>query len=212
MSYYSALSGLPAVSDNKGNTYIQAPTHEYENAHRFVYVLNPTVGSGHTVTVARTNSADIYPAIVIYLFSGVASHDQDGGTTSFPSDVTTVAPGLLTPVGAGALCITGMAINKADTPTVTGGLTKSDVPQSLGVCIVNSSAYIIQTSIAAFNPTWNWSTADKAATSSIIFAKAAGGAKGAKGGGKGNKGGGGVHILSPEGAILINIGNPGLDM
>lgn len=146
---------VPALSDSKSNTW--APLTAQINAgivNRLFYCFNPTVGSGHTFTLAGSTT---FPSIQVDAFDnmGSGSFDVENGTT-FTNQIT-VQPGSVTPSQANTLVIAGIGFetNSGGAVSVDGGFTANTSPQVPGSNEGGSIAYLVLSSIAAQNPTWN---------------------------------------------------------
>lgn len=151
VSYTPAAA--PTISDSKGNTWTGL-TSTYTSVLsrcRLYYCVNPTVGSGHTFTSAATA-----PALCVYAYSGgkaTSPFDAENGAGVSPG--TTVAPGTVTPSEDNELVVCGFGAAGTTTPTIGGGFTIRDhVPFVSGQCYACDLADLIQTSLAAANPTW----------------------------------------------------------
>ncbi len=151
--------GLPDVFDNKGNNLLPAITVVAGFNGSFIrntlyYVEPTTVGAGHTVSVLDRGFR--YPTVHALAFS-CASHLRlvDVSTVNGGGLTTTLAPGSLTPSAANALIVAAAATTGGTITAVGGsftGLTATALVggQHFGL----GSAYLIQTSAAASNPTF----------------------------------------------------------
>lgn len=144
-----------ALSDNKSNTWTPLTASEIAGGvgGKLYYSSSPTVGSGHTFTIG-TSSA---PTIYAQAFSGVSTStpfdQQNGGTAT---GGTTVQPGSVTPSQNNELIVTMLGFNGAATPTsINSSFVKTDEQNfGAGNNYGGAMAYLIQTSLAAVNPTW----------------------------------------------------------
>lgn len=164
-------------SDSKGNTWTLAilvsPTGEFSSTDTY-YAANPIVGTGHTFTNTPNFSES-----QILAFSGVVTTSPLDTPTS--ASMTSGTPGSVTPTNNGSLIITGVkSDNPGDTYTIGSGYTiAGQIPFSAGVNFGGAAAYLIQTTAAAANPTWNVTPSgafDQVASTQCVFIAAAGGA------------------------------------
>lgn len=153
----------PTISDSKGNMWnLVQPLNISGGAvagSEIFYSTNPIVGASHTFTVNST-----YPSICVLAFSGVPNFIEKKVGNSQTSG-STLAPGSVTPTAANALVITGYAASINGTLTINTG-TISDQAGGTNAQKVGA-AYTIQTSAAAFNPTWTLSGAASLPSASI---------------------------------------------
>jgi hypothetical protein len=169
---YQAQTATP--SDNKSNTWT-ALTGRVNGTNeiwiRIFYCVNPTVGSGHTVTFSATSS---FPVIMFSAFSGAGAYDKESGGGS-SGNVTSIQTGSLTPTENNSLLYTALCTGV----TATGyGINSSFsvVDSELGQGAVNMGAACgrkIQTTAGAENPTWSWTTTNSAAVAMAVFKAAA---------------------------------------
>ena len=168
----------PTITDSKSNSWTALSTYnagESWPTMTIFYSAGGTVGSGHTFTA--TASA-LFPSIVAMAFSGAdtgAPFDgEDSGTDSADS-TESVQPGSITPNTDNALVVTGLSLfTSTDDPDIDGGFTEGPFiifqgSQSIPI----ASAYLIQTSAAAANPTWSWTGASTRTTAIASFKAAA---------------------------------------
>ena len=175
---------VPVFQDNKGNGNAtqSAAYFNYVGAGTILgifYWENPIVGTGHTFTAAASNTR-LAGAFSVAAFSGVAtssSIDQ----TSFANvgNTTSIQPGSITPTQNNELVITGWTMNGngvTDTPTCSGTTAAYVTPRGGALpCLGAGLAYVIQTTAAAVNPTWSWTSNDYATSVIASFKQAAGG-------------------------------------
>jgi hypothetical protein len=175
VSVASLASGpVAAVSDNKSNSYTALTARVRGSVRQVTWyaVGTPTVGSGHTITVAGTG---IYSAVVAYAFAGVASYGgQETGATGPSSPLAT---GSVTPSADGALLWSSLGseiVLAPDTDTIpagfTGGLT---IPYGGGNNFQVSGAYLVQSTAAAISPSWTWPGGNRNAVASVAVFTAA---------------------------------------
>ena len=168
---YTGTTPTPTVSDSKGNTWVgltqKSTTTPITN--RLFYCANPTVGSGHTFTIGGST---IFGGIAAAAFSGTLASPYltENGATSGASSVTTIQPGSVTPSQDNCLIIAGMNANSlASQPSISGGFTALSLAGSSGNYGAFGIAYLIQTSAAAANPSWTWTTAQEANATIAVF-------------------------------------------
>ncbi len=147
----------PAISDSKGNTWFVAKRQSVGRGETIAYAWGSglVVGTGHTFTFTL---AAQFGSGQAWAFSGVetASDPLDqtnGGGNAF---TTTQATGSVTPTADGELLISGLGFdNQAALPTVNGGFSTpyGDIGSG-GAYLGSASAYLIQSTAAAANPTW----------------------------------------------------------
>lgn len=168
---YTGFSVTPTLSDSKGNTWSQltAKTHG-ETRSVLYYCASPTVGSGHTFTIAGNST---YAAICVSAFSGAHSSPFDTENGSAWNG-TSAQPGSVTPSEDSALVVSGLSLRglyaTGQSASINSGFTISD--ESLGVDLQSlhcALAYAIQTTATAVNPTWSWGTSDAFATTIAVF-------------------------------------------
>lgn len=167
--------GTPTVSDSKGNTYTALTSITAVSGSsrlNLYYCYAPTVGTGHTFTIAGSG---IYAGVGAAAFSGAASSPLDAQTGATAA-ATTVQPGSITPSVADALLISAAGFDSSGTISVNGGFTEvSELAFSGGVNFGVQLAYLIQTSAAAANPTSTTTVSANLTAKLAAFQAAAGG-------------------------------------
>jgi len=154
------LSAASTLSDSKGNTWtsLTAKVVGSHSATTLFYCLNPTVGSGHTFTLA----GGLFQGLFIQAWSGAAASsafDAQNGATS--ASASSLATGSVSPVEDNELIVSGTCHYTSTGPSVNSSFTISDsAPYSAGVNLAGSMAYLVQTTKAAVNPTWSWTGAN----------------------------------------------------
>lgn len=171
ISWYDAVTANPTVSDSKSNTWTALTLSSCslaDGSERLYYCKNPTVGSGHTFTVAGTS---IFAPICVQCFSGGSTAELDQQNTfDYTAGLTSAATGSLTPVADDSLIITGLhTYNATSAIGINGGFTAEIQNYSAGVSQGGAIAYLIQTTAAAANPTWSWTSNSFAALSMAVF-------------------------------------------
>jgi len=165
------------VSDSKSNTWIPVWTQPGQPGgdmvQQFFYCFTPTVGTGHTFTVTSL-SASGYPSIFVFAFSGMTggAYQTRSGAGNF-GQASPLATGSVTPSVNGALLLSGFAPNIG---TITGlaltptGFTLKNLAGVGGVNFPGTTAYTVQATAAAINPTWAWTHgAVSTAASTVVF-------------------------------------------
>ena len=166
----------PTPTDSNTNTWTPLTAQTYTGVLRvrIWYVVNPTVGPGHTFQATATG---VYPTLVVGAFAGVtvtAPFDVQNGAIA--AATTAIQPGSVTPAQANEIVITGLSTDNGS----------SAIGINLGYTIVatepadnfnegTSMAYLVQTAAAATNPTWAWTGSVRIASVIAAF-KDAGGA------------------------------------
>ncbi len=154
----SASSVRP--TDSNGNQYLPLTSHGHavtDVAHRLWYCQSPTVGAGHTFTLSYTSGGGSHLSLTVAAFAGahVSPYDlQENGTET--GSAATIQPGSITPTEANCLVITSLGNFNDATFSIDGGFTIVEtVAQVAAAHMGGSLAYLIQTSAAAANPTWD---------------------------------------------------------
>ncbi len=167
-----AFAGV-TFSDSKGNTYtaLTSVRHSIFD-HSLAYCLNPTVGSGHTFTTSGASE----PSVECELFGGVDAYDQESG---FGGATLTPQPGSITPPEDGCLFVTGLNADNNSSWSINSSFTlAASINSSPGTYAGSASAYKIQTTAGAENPTWTATGNANTVTTMATFTPTAGGGGG----------------------------------
>lgn len=159
-----------AISDSQSNTWSTAVTKTDTARVRVMYCYAPTTNASHTFTATQNGS---YVALVAMAFSGAASSPLDQTNSNGGTGVTSIQPGSVTPTQDNELVICGISGNAPGAPdslSVNGGFTVADSGVNVtGTCFGIAAAYLIQTTAAAANPTFSWTTSSGSQTVSATF-------------------------------------------
>ncbi|MBV9805187.1 MAG: hypothetical protein JO130_18460 [Solirubrobacterales bacterium] len=149
VSWYTG-GGSVSVSDSLGNAWTLGSSYASSSDAGLAtyYCSSPTVGSGHTFTVASADS----PSICVAAFSGTRAGGtpdmQVGSTTSYQT-------GSGTPGANGDLVITGIQSTDTSVPTAPTSFTLLDAFAYVsGADYAMGMAYYVQATAAALNPSW----------------------------------------------------------
>jgi hypothetical protein len=155
VSYYDQTAA-PSFSDNKGNTWTaltawQSAVGSPSYFDRIYYCLSPTVGTGHTFSVAGASS---FSSIAVQAWSGITAFDKEvAGNFSHATSVTSNS---LTPAESNELIIVGggASVGSNVLCTIDSSFTISDQHDTIGgqsFCIL--MAYKIKSDSSAESPT-----------------------------------------------------------
>lgn len=152
--------GAVTISDSKSNTWTARTEYDASGdpGVRFYDCFNPTVGTGHTFTIAGTG---VYASVGALAFSGMASGSFDQVSGANATGVTTIQPGSITPAANDAVVISGMGWNpsSSQTPTINGSFSSPTyIDPGFGTTYGTAISYWIQTTATASNPTWACAT------------------------------------------------------
>lgn len=168
-----------AFSDSNGNTWHSLGTTQGNGVTPgtiTLYYAYDKAGAALVVGAGHTASwTSFFPIVSFAAWSGSLSGHVDPIDTSTAfgpaSNATTVQPGSITPSASGALLITGMAA-EADTGTysIDSGFTiLAQSPFTPGTNFGGGFAYIVETAIAAKNPTWTIGSAQPLVAAMAAF-------------------------------------------
>lgn len=172
----SAFFATIVLSDNKTNTWTARTFYDDGGnpAGKLFYCVSPSVGSGHTFSIATGR----FPTIAIAAWSG--SHatpvDQETGTVT---TATTISTGSITPSVDNCLVIAACAVQSqipvvsAGTPVMLDSVAESGNAWGAGL------AYEIQTTATAGGVTFSHASSTHWAATIISFKPATGGGGGA---------------------------------
>ena len=174
-------NGVPAlstVSDSKSNTWTALTARSTTNCRtRLYYVLNPSVGASHTVTVNEVGGA---VSLAFHAFGGVTFTYEQEAAGGNASGVVTISPGSQTPGSNGALVVS----NFANASGVLSGLACGSgltvyqhSPYTGGSNYGSALSALEQTTAAAINPAWTWTNNVDAVASGAVFTVVPGGAQ-----------------------------------
>lgn len=175
VGYYFPNAAALVLSDSKGNIYTTAITKFDGNSSQVTlfYKLNPTVGTGHTFTLAGTAT---YCTLCAAAFSGVNTvFGIDQVSAGGANSGSPVLPGSITPGATGSLVWAGSSVLGTATPSQTfaigSGMNALDqVPYLSGQYFGSLGAYLIQTPAAAINPSISYTgTPGAMAAASMSF-------------------------------------------
>lgn len=166
------------ITDNKGNVWLTATGQVGgDSGGQWWYVVNPTVGAGHTVTITGGTCVG---SIFISAWSGIATPalDQQNGAAS--ANAQSLQPGSITPSANGALVLAGLSQAGSAISGLGisgGGFTAllDSVAFSAGTTEGGAVASVIQTTASATNPTYAWTSFVPATVEIVAFNGAAGG-------------------------------------
>jgi hypothetical protein len=185
VSYVGAAA--PTLSDSNGNTWTGLTTYTglTSSRVRVYYAASPTVGAGHTFTVSGTSS---FAAVAVLALSGSAASpfDQENGAAA-------VQPGSVTPSEDNEILLAFISddIAASTSTSVDSGFTFLDSQaNSNGNYFGLASAYLIETTATAKNPTFSGGSGSGSQTAAIATFKAAAG-----GGGGGAVGADAMHYV-----------------
>lgn len=152
----SQASGVAdaAFSDSKSNSWNNLTVQtESPIKGRLVWSVPTSVGSGHTFTASQASST---PSIAVeaWAYSHASPFDQQNGAHT--ASGTTLATGSITPTRDNALVVAGLACRAGSgtVDSISGGFTIHNTTLAGASNETVSIATLVQTSIAAANPTW----------------------------------------------------------
>jgi len=145
-----------APTDSKSNTWTAGTAYETAGSMRvqMYYVIAPTVGSGHTFTLASTGNLPGIGVVAYSVGNAPAVYDQVNGAPS--NSALTLATGSITPGAANAVLLTAMThvtISTAfdcDSPFAAEDISLPTTANAYGIGVSDE----IQTTATARNPTW----------------------------------------------------------
>ncbi|MDE2098949.1 MAG: hypothetical protein KGL39_16975 [Patescibacteria group bacterium] len=167
-----AVGAVNPPTDSLSNTWHQAGSSVEEPGSTTTvaayYAINPTTGASQTFT----ESGASYPTMAVSAWSGVATASPlDQVSAGAYTTGATVQPGVLTPAQTNELvlsCVIGET--KSADWTINGGFTK--INTFIGANLSQQSAYLIEASPAATNPTWTSGTSNATAAVMASFLSA----------------------------------------
>lgn len=163
------------LTDSNSNTWnaLTQYTGSFSDRYiQFFYAKSATVGASHTFSISGTSN---FPSLGIAAFSGVDTSTpfdvENGNANGFNNSVQT---GNVTPAGANELIFTSLNHDNSDTPTINSSQTILDTLAGGGFGHQGHlTAYEIQTTGTARNPTWSWTNSDRNVANIAAFKSAA---------------------------------------
>lgn len=150
--------GGVSFSDSKANGWTALTTRSNGAVTvTLVYCINPTVGAGHTFSVAGTAAT-----VSVQGFNdsmGTPTFDVENGSAGGTGGTTSYQGGSITPANANSLIVSGvMGGGDSQTAyTVDSGLTIGAAFNNIpSTSLESESAYLFQSVAAAINPLWSW--------------------------------------------------------
>lgn len=176
-AWYTGTTPDGTLGDSDGNEYNPLTKMTVESVACRLFWTIPVNPSPMTHSY---NGNGIFPSIQVLGFTGNAASPFDAESAGGNSTGSTVQPGSLTPSEDDCLLVTGM-VNENNSGggagTINGGFTAHAVNYSGGNHLGGGIAYLIQTSAAGANPTWDLTNAVAGGIAAIMasFKAAAGG-------------------------------------
>lgn len=167
----------PTLSDSKSNTWNTRTPYSggtFNAEGRLYYAINPSVGSGHTFTLAGSS----FGVMDILYFSGSdlsTPYDTENGAGN-GSFVSSAQPGSITPSQNNCVVVSYFASGSANSMSVDSSMSLTDqAPLTGGAHYGGAIAYIIQTTAGAINPTWSFTGTTSGGVTVASFKAASGG-------------------------------------
>ncbi len=175
MIFCLGSTSLPTVSDSASNSW-GSPLASYIGSSnqtlRLYGVANPTTATNQTFTVSSGSGS--YSSFVVMTFSGVSTLDQKNGSHA-TSSVTSFQPGSITPSINNELLLTGVCSNSVPSSSYAYSVDSSFTiatngwkPYQPGSNYATGSAYLVQTTATAENPTWSWTGGSSPYVTSMV--------------------------------------------
>jgi hypothetical protein len=154
-------NGAPqaTVSDSKSNVWqvVAGNTIQSNSGVDVYFSINPTVGTGHTFTLATANN----PTFCVAAFSGTAtSFVTSKSLIASSASATSLTTGNITPEVANCLMISALSNRVQTTYAVDSSYTITDQFSFIaGSQIGSALGYLVETNATAQNPSWSWTGA-----------------------------------------------------
>jgi hypothetical protein len=184
VGYTDAASGTcGVVQDSSSNTWTTLHTSAANSGEHldWYYVQAPTVTAtmNFTTNCSPGGANGTYPGLAVLGFAGSIATPQDQKSIGASAGtVTSLQGGNVTPGVSLELIVSAwMAGGTPTSLSIDSGFTLQVNQPGTSVATGASIAYIIETSIAAKNPTWSWTTAETSIVANATF-KTSGGVGG----------------------------------
>lgn len=172
VAFYSGAGGAAtvAVDDSEGNTWEPGTIRETANGEESVqlfYCIGPSTSATHTFEATGVGGF-ITLAVEAFTATGEIEFvsESAGGVTN---SGTSVQPGELTATEDGSLFVTGLNYSLRNTAVIDDDFTAQTLDWVDAVNVAGASAYKVQGTAGAENPTWSWDGAAEGAASMMLF-------------------------------------------
>lgn len=171
----STSGGAETLTDSKSNTWTPITAYGPGGAtpvSELWYVRGGSVGAAHTFTA----NVGGFSIVAVSAFSGSAISPLDQETGGFTGAGTTSRQnGLITPSENNELIVSMLSLSGDTSNTaIDSGFTLTDSMDAIAfVEYGGAMAYIIQTTAAAVDPTWSWTSSQKNSGAVATFKAAA---------------------------------------
>lgn len=169
---------LAVITDNKtGNVWIATATFSTggSTARETIYYTTGAAsgfGSGHTFTATCPGST-CYPSVAVAVFSNVVQPSpMDKTNGALAAAATSLSPGSITPTYNNSLVVSGISFDTLNTLSVSGMTITDQVNYLAANHFGCGLGYVVQTTPAAINPGWSWTSSMAAAANNISFTAA----------------------------------------
>ncbi len=172
----SSFVVVPTLTDNQSNTWTELTrqTNPFNgDVTSIYYVVSPATSATHTVTLAALAGQ---PSVQCIAWTGTKLASpfdvQNGATTNTASSLAT---GSVTPSENNEIVVTGLTCTTCTAEMIDSGFTiQATSAWVSGKGLEGAIGYIIQTTAGAVNPTWSWTTANRANDVVATFKSGAG--------------------------------------
>ncbi len=156
------------LTDSKSNTWTRRTVYANSIATVLYYCASPTVGAGHTFTLATTGG-NIYPTIGVVAASGAHTvpYESESGLAAGTSGAS-IQPGSVTPAENGCLLVSSVTSQAGTSFAIDSGFSHA-TQDPLGGNLGGGIGWFIQGTAGAINPTWSWTTSSNRSTSIAVF-------------------------------------------
>lgn len=160
---YNSLSLV--LTDSALNTWtLAASKTDVARRSYLYYCFNPTTSIVHTFTWHDGVNVT-FPALFIQAWSDANTSPLDQNTTGSTGSATSLTcPTGITPTQTNELIVSCVSSTVTGAFSINGGFTISDTSFGNTNSVDGGMAYLIETAIAAQNPTWSWTGASDATT------------------------------------------------
>jgi len=145
------------MSDSNGNTWTALTPRDNPSSPTLTiyYVVNPSVGAGHTFSANAGGGSSRFPSITVTAWSGQAGSPFDVENGGFSSG-TSQDTGNTMPTATNSLLVAAAGHSEVFASSIDSGFTISDDENGASsLAFGNVMAYLVETSVVAQDPNFS---------------------------------------------------------